>query len=243
VLKATALVHAGDISAAESALVELVETEGDHALVTVLDELSPKDLLAIMREYDSSRASVINMLVTPAQFAEAVIMERMYAERNRDRLRAMVNSVIFREDVEPDDFIAALVEKNMGHEVLADYLDERFEELSIFKACGSFVMTEEERTPVEEEEDTGREHFELPKGGVSLDEVQDHDWMELTWRLAHGFPDEFFHVFQILSARSKAAEEAAGTLEAAPPDVGAGSAGSASGAGKPGGEPAEESAL
>ena len=41
--KASALIHAGDISAAESALVDLVETEGDHALVTVLDELAPKD--------------------------------------------------------------------------------------------------------------------------------------------------------------------------------------------------------
>ena len=30
VIKASALIHAGDISAAESALTELVETEGDH---------------------------------------------------------------------------------------------------------------------------------------------------------------------------------------------------------------------
>jgi hypothetical protein len=217
IIKASALIHAGDISAAESALVDLVETEGDHALVTVLDELAPKDLLAIMREYDSSKASVINMLVTPKQFADAVIMERMYAERNRDRLRAMFNSIVFREDVEPDEFIAALAEKNLGLEVLADYLDERFEELAIFKEHGSFVVVEEERTPKDEEDDSAREdHFEVPKGGVGLDEVRDHDWMEVTWRLAHHFPDEFFHVFQILAGRARAAEEAAtGADEAA----------------------------
>ena len=76
ILKASALIHAGDIAAAESALTELVDTEGDSALVAVLDELPPKDLLAIMREYDSSKPSVINLLVTPKQFADAVIMER-----------------------------------------------------------------------------------------------------------------------------------------------------------------------
>jgi hypothetical protein len=209
VLKATALIRSGDISAAESALSALVETEGDTALVAVLDELPPKDLLAIIREYDSSKPSVVNLLVTPKQFADAVIMERLYAERTRDRLRSMINSVIYREDVEADDFIAALAEKDLGLEVLADYLDERFDEVSIFKNHGSFLVQDEERTPKDEEEDTVREdHLELPKGGVSLDEVSDSDWMELTWRLAHNHPDEFFHVYQILAARSRAVEEA-----------------------------------
>lgn len=204
--KASALIHAGDISAAESALVDIVETEGDTALVTVLDELPPKDLLAILREYDSSKSSVINLLVTPKQFADAVIMERLYAERNRDRLRSMINSVIFRDEVDPDDFIAALSEKDLGLEVLADYLDERFDELTTFKDYGSFVPTEEERAPKEEEDDAERvDQFSVPKGGVGLDEVSDGDWMEMIWRLAHHFPDEFMHVFDILTARSLAA--------------------------------------
>ena len=170
VIKASALIHAGDISAAESALTELVETEGDHALVAVLDELAPKDLLAIIREYDSAKPSVINLLVTPQQFADAVIMERLYAERNRDRLRSMINSVIYREDVEPDEFIDALAAKDLGLEVLADYLDDRFEELTNFKNHASFIVIDEERTPKDEEDDTSREdQFEMPKGGVTLD--------------------------------------------------------------------------
>ena len=211
VIKASALIHAGDIVAAESALTELVDTEGDHALVTVLDELAPKDLLAIIREYDSSKPSVVNLLVTPAQFADAVIMERLYAERNRDRLRSMINSVIFRDEVEPDDFIAALLEKDLGMDVLAGYLDERFDEVSTFKTCGNFAAAEDERAPKDEADDSddaAREgQFSVPKGGVSLDEISDRDWMELTWRLAHHFPDEFVHVFEMLSARARAAEE------------------------------------
>lgn len=236
ILKASALIHAGDIAAAESALTELVDTEGDHALVAVLDELAPKDLLAIIREYDSSKPSVVNLLVTPKQFADAVIMERMYAEPNRDRLRSMINSVVYRDDVEPDEFIAALAEKDLGLEVLADYLDDRFDELAIFKTYGSFVPSEEERTPKDEEEDTVREdHFELPRGGVGLDEVSDSDWMELTWRLAHHHPDEFFHVFQILAARNRVVDEPA--VKVAEGDgEGTASSGAAKG-------PVEESAL
>ncbi len=238
IVKASALIHAGDISAAESELAELVETEGDNALVTVLDELQPKDLLAILREYDASKPSLINLLVTPRQFADAVIMERLYAERNRDRLRSMINSVIFREAVEPDDFIAALTEKDLGLDVLADYLDERFDEVSIFRNCGSFVPSEEERAPKDEEDDATREdQFSVPKGGVGLDEVTDHDWMELTWRLAHHFPDEFDHVFRILTVRSRAAEEAQAASDGNAP---AGPAGPAAPAGQ---ETAEESAL
>lgn len=240
VIKASALIHAGDISAAESALTELVETEGDHALVAVLDELAPKDLLAIIREYDSAKPSVINLLVTPQQFADAVIMERLYAERNRDRLRSMVNSVIYREDVEPDEFIEALTQKDLGLEVLADYLDDRFEELTSFKNFGSFVVVEEERTPKDEEDDSIREdQFEMPKGGVGLDEVRDQDWMELTWRLAHHFPDEFLHVFQILAARHRAAEMA--TVKTATAED---NDSLPEGSEKPAGQgPAEESAL
>ena len=234
IIKASALIHAGDIAAAESALTELVDREGDHALVAVLDELAPKDLLAIIREYDSSKPSVVNLLVTPKQFADAVIMERMYAEPNRDRLRSMINSVVYRDDLEPDEFIAALAEKDLGLEVLADYLDDRFEELSIFKTYGSFVPSEDERTPKDEEEDTVREdHFELPRGGVGLDEVSDSDWMELTWRLAHNHPDEFFHVFQILTARNRVLEEPALKVEQS---GGEGAGGAAKG-------PVEESAL
>ncbi|MFM9972756.1 MAG: hypothetical protein ACKVQK_30635 [Burkholderiales bacterium] len=240
VIKASALIHAGDISAAEAALTDLVETEGDNALVEILDELAPKDLLAIIREYDSAKESVINLLITPKQFADAVVMERLYAEKNRDRLRSMINSIIFRDDVDPDEFIAALSEKNMGLEVLADYLDERFEEITTFRIYGSFVVQDEERIPKDEEDDATREdQFEVPRGGVGLDEVSDRDWMELTWRLAHHFPDEFLHVFQILAGRLQAASVAPAAKDESDSSEGS----SDSGKGPMGQPPAEESAL
>jgi hypothetical protein len=236
VIRAQALVHSGDIAAAESALSALVETEGDHALVAVLDELPPKDLIAILREYDAARPSVISLVVTPAQFAEAVILERKYAERDHERLRGMINAVVFREDADPDEYVAALAEKDLGLEVLADYLADRYEAIDTFVATGRFDGEEDERPPRDEEDDQERDGggFSVPRGGSTLDEVRDGDWMELTWRLAHHHPDEFFHVYKSLTARARlapAVETKAEGEEAAPA------------AAAPKAPPAEESAL
>ena len=57
------LILAGEISKAEANLVVLAEQEGDHALVEVLDEMAPKDVLAVIREYDASKESVVNLRV------------------------------------------------------------------------------------------------------------------------------------------------------------------------------------
>ncbi|MBP6652751.1 MAG: hypothetical protein KA181_10030, partial [Xylophilus sp.] len=73
--KAQNLIRLGDISGAESALATLADEEGDHALVLALDTFPSKDLLTVIREYDSSKESVLNLLVTPQQFARAVVIE------------------------------------------------------------------------------------------------------------------------------------------------------------------------
>ena len=66
-LKAEKLIRAGDIVGAEHALASLVETEGDDSLVVVLDDFPAKDLLAVLRDFDSSRESVVSLLVSPEQ--------------------------------------------------------------------------------------------------------------------------------------------------------------------------------
>jgi hypothetical protein len=74
------LILAGEISRAEAHLVVVAEQEGDHALVEVLDEMAPKDVLAVIREYDASKESVVNLLVSPEQFVQAIVLERQYGE-------------------------------------------------------------------------------------------------------------------------------------------------------------------
>ncbi len=104
ITKTQSLIAAGDITGAEAALVELADAEGDQALMVVLEQLPPKDILAVIREYDTSKESVINLLVTPEQFARAVVIEKQYKDLTRTHLRGMMNSIIFRDDADPIEF-------------------------------------------------------------------------------------------------------------------------------------------
>ena len=106
--KTQSLIASGDITGAEAALVELADTEGDGALMVVLDQLQPKDILAVIREYDNSKDSVINLLVTPAQFARAVVIEKQYKDLTRTQIRGMLNYFTDREDADPLELLSAI---------------------------------------------------------------------------------------------------------------------------------------
>ena len=129
VVEATNLIQSGDIVRAEALLTALVETEGDHALVEVLDDIPAKDLLAVIREYDSSKQSLLNLFITPEQFARVVVLERLYKAMSHAQLRGMMNSVIFREYADANESIAAIAELEFGYETFADYLSDRVEEV------------------------------------------------------------------------------------------------------------------
>ncbi|HWW05777.1 hypothetical protein [Collimonas sp.] len=186
VVKAANLIRNGDIAGAEFALVSLAETEGDYALVAALDTLPPKDLLAVIREYDTSKESVVNLLVTPEQFARAVVMERLYGDHSHVRLRGMVNAVLFRDDTQTGEFIEAIGEVDGGCEALIDYLSDRDEEVVHFVTYDTFNVNRTEE---------GDE--------VDKSEISDRDWKELTWLLKHEHADMFEQIWPVLKKRMK----------------------------------------
>jgi hypothetical protein len=186
VVKAANLIRNGDIAGAEFALVSLAETEGDYALVAALETLPPKDLLAVIREYDTSKESVVNLVVTPEQFARAVVMERLYGDHSHVRLRGMVNAVLFRDDSHTGEFIEAIGEVDGGCEALIDYLSDRDEEVVHFVTYDTFNVNRME------------EGDEVDKA-----EISDRDWKELTWLLKHEHPDMFEQIWPVLKKRMK----------------------------------------
>ena len=139
--KTQALIAAGDIVGAESVLTELADNEGDGALMVVLEQLPPKDILAVIREYDDSRASIVNLLITPQQFAHAVVIEKQYKDLSRTHLRGMMNSVIFREDADPVEFLTAIGDLEGGSEALADYFTEKWSRVEAFARSGVFAVS------------------------------------------------------------------------------------------------------
>ncbi|MDI1259266.1 hypothetical protein [Aquabacterium sp.] len=201
IAKTQSLIAAGDIVGAESALVELADTEGDGALMVVLEQLPPKDILAVIREYDNSKESIINLMVTPAQFARAVVIEKRYKDLTRTHLRGMVNSIIFREDASPVEFLNAVGDLEGGSEALADYFADKWSRVETFARTGSFDGLEDDGQMLSE---TALYASAYVKPIVDQDEVADQDWMELAWILRYQCPDLFIETLLVLRAKSRA---------------------------------------
>jgi len=201
IAKTQSLIASGDIVAAEAALTELADTEGDNALMVVLEQLPPKDILAVIREYDNSKESVINLLVTPEQFARAVVIEKQYKDLTRTHLRGMVNSVIFREDGDPVAFLNAIGDLEGGADALADYFSEKWSRIEAFARCGTFDYAEDDGEMLSESALLASAYA---KPRVDEDEVADQDWMQLAWLLRHSCPDLFIEMLLVLRAKARA---------------------------------------
>ncbi len=201
IAKTQSLIAAGDIVGAESALVELADSEGDGALMVVLEQLPPKDILAVIREYDNSKESVINLLVTPEMFARAVVIEKQYKDLTRTHLRGMVNSVIFRDDANPVDFLAAIGELEGGSEALADYFSEKWSRIEAFARTGTFDSVEDDGEMLSE---TALLSSAYVPAKLEEDEVADQDWMQLAWLLRYKCPDLFIETVMVLRAKARA---------------------------------------
>jgi hypothetical protein len=204
-IEAQSLIQAGDIAGAEHALANLAETEGDQALVAALDHFPAKDLVAIIREYDSSKESLVNLLVTPEQFAQAVVLEKRYADLTHEQLRGMINSIIFREGADPAEFLYEIGEVEGGYDSIADYLQDRTQMVEHFYRYATFDLYEygdEGRTQAIDDDllnltrDT--DSMAYPLAGAN---VEDRDWMQVTYILRYELPEIFREVLMKLRAR------------------------------------------
>ena len=213
IINASQLILLGDIVGAEKTLVEIADQQGDTALVQILEDVAPKDLLAIMREYDGAKDSVLNLLVTPEQFARAVVLNKLYGERNNDKLRGMMNGVIYKNADTAVDYFAEIYAQDGGVATLGDYFAGHFEEVCNFAMHASF-----DTTPLPFLADDGssdaaevREFFEVfyslehildkVKWSYTRAEVADGDWKESIWLLFHELPDAFDHLIGEIQAR------------------------------------------
>jgi len=201
--KTQSLIAAGDIVGAESALVELADQQGDGALVEALAQLPPKDVLAVIREYDDSKASIINMMLTPEQFARAVVIEKQYCDLTRSHLRGMMNAVIFRAGGDPLAFLTTIGDLEGGSEALADYFEEKWSRVEAFARTGTFDAADDDGEIVPED-DLRANAWARPR--LEHDEVADQDWMEMAWLLRYEMPDLFIEMLVVLRAKARAFE-------------------------------------
>ena len=217
IAKTQSLIAAGDIVAAEAALVELADEQGDKALMVVLEQLPPKDMLAVIREYDNSKESVINLLVTPEQFARAVVIEKQYKDLSRTHLRGMMNAIIFRDDADPVEFLTAIGDLEGGAEALADYFAEKWSRIEAFAWTGLFDAVEDDGRMLSE---TALLASAYVKPKLDEDEVADQDWMQMAWTLRYQCPDLFVEMLLVLRAKARAHDLGLSEEEDLPEDDG-----------------------
>ena len=210
ITKTQTLIAAGDIVGAEGALVELADAEGDAALMVVLEQLPAKDVLAIIREYDGSKESVINLLVTPEQFARAVVIEKQYKDLTRTHLRGMMNSIIFRDEADPIAFLTAIGDLEGGSDALADYFSEKWSRVEAFARSGLFDAMEDHGEMLSQSALLASA-YARPK--VEQDEIADQDWMQLAWILRYELPDLFIEMLMVLRAKASAFDAGFGDEE------------------------------
>jgi hypothetical protein len=201
IAKTQSLIAAGDITGAEAALVALADAEGDRALMVVLEQLPPKDILAVIREYDTSKESIINLLITPEQFARAVVIEKQYKDLTRTHLRGMMNAILFRDDADTVEFLTAIGDLEGGAEALADYFTEKWSRVEAFARTGTFDTAEDDGDILSESALLGSAYV---RPRVEEDEVADQDWMQLAWILRHKLPDLFIEMLLVLRAKARA---------------------------------------
>nr|WP_315481242.1 hypothetical protein [uncultured Undibacterium sp.] len=204
-IEAQSLIQVGDIAGAEHALATLAETEGDQALVAALDEFPAKDLLAIIREYDASKESLVNLLVTPEQFAQAVVLEKRYADLTHEQLRGMINSVIFRDGADAAEFLYEIAEVEGGYDAIADYLQDRTQMVEHFYRYATFDLYEygddNKTQAIDDDLLSLTRDTETRASAIDRASVEDHDWMEVTYLLRYELPEIFREVLMKLRAR------------------------------------------
>ena len=217
IARTTSLIAAGDIVGAESALAELADTEGDGALVEVLAQLEPKDVLAVVREYDDSKPSVVGLLVTPEQFARAMVLEKKYKDLTHTYLRNMVNAVVFRDGGDPLEFLSAIGDLEGGSEALAHYFEEKWSRIEAFARTGHFDTFEDDGAMLSDDALLASLYV---RPHIDLDEVADRDWMQMAWLLRYECRDLFIEMLLVLRAKARAHDQGLADGEEAEEDDG-----------------------
>jgi hypothetical protein len=134
-------------------------------------------------------------------FAHAVVIEKQYKDLSRTHLRGMVNSVIFREDADPVEFLTAIGDLEGGSEALADYFSEKWSRIEAFARTGTFDSVEDDGEMLSE---TALLSSAYVPARLELDEVADQDWMQMAWLLRYECPDLFIEMVMVLRAKARA---------------------------------------
>lgn len=115
----------------------------------------------------------------------------------------MFNSVVFREDGNPLDFLIAIGDLEGGSDALADYFSERWSRVEAFARTGTFDTFEDDGEIISQDHLMANA-YTSPK--IDIDEVSDQDWMQVAWLLRYECHDLFIEMLMVLRAKVRSFE-------------------------------------
>jgi hypothetical protein len=132
-------------------------------------------------------------------------LEKRYKDLTHEQLRGMINSVIFREGADAAEFLYEIAEVEGGYDSLADYLQERTQMVEHFYRYATFDLYEygdESKTQAIDDDLLNlTRDTETRASAMERANVEDHDWMEVTYLLRYELPEIFREVLMKLRAR------------------------------------------
>lgn len=190
-------IREGDVDDAERALVALADHAGDQALAAIAETIPAPDFLAMARNFDPGRETQLFAVTSPGKFCEIIALEEHYGEDDHERLKGMVNGILFCNEDRIDEYLDALERHPDAVRALCDYFEDRYIEMEHMAIHGVIA----------------NEHFvrefqiieieELLQGNIDpadcayLDHC-DHEWQQLAWILRHRHTEIFADILTIL---------------------------------------------
>ena len=110
------------VAYAETHLALIAEKHGDQELSVIVGKLPPADVLAIVRECDSGKPSILHGFITPEKFGEIIRLESQYGTDQSmatSYANGMISAIVFGEgtaqaDATPADFLREVFKSEEG---------------------------------------------------------------------------------------------------------------------------------
>ena len=119
------------VAYAETRLALIAEKHGDQELAVIVGKLPPADVLAIVRECDSGKPSILHGFITPEKFGEIIRLESQYGigqSMATSYANGMISAIIFGES------------SNQPNATPAEFLREMFKSEEGTKEFMKFVL-------------------------------------------------------------------------------------------------------
>ena len=124
----SSLVLHGDVKGAERQISTIIDDVGDNQAMAIVEMLPASDLLAIARQLDSGKTSVLLELITQKKFGEIISLEGLYGSNVgkysdvSSHAAGMISAVVFGDGSDSAAFLQEICKTAEGTRELVKFI-------------------------------------------------------------------------------------------------------------------------